>query len=152
METSEKPAPQGGSEAKATTSQKATESSQATALTEPPSSYKNVLLLSLLAMGTILCVVAMVIVVAELNRDNDAGQGAGEKVVIRYVPSPSKLGNYSQWAAATDAKVCAGASRWMYEQGGNAIDAAVATLLCHTLALPESNGIGGGFVATIYWA
>lgn len=42
--------------------------------------------------------------------------------------------------------------RWMYNQGGNAIDAAVATLLCHTLAVPESNGIGGGFVATIYWA
>ncbi|XP_065292661.2 scoloptoxin SSD14-like isoform X2 [Dermacentor albipictus] len=42
--------------------------------------------------------------------------------------------------------------RWMYLKGGNAIDAAVATLLCHTLALPVSNGIGGGFVATIYWA
>ncbi|XP_075535074.1 scoloptoxin SSD14-like [Dermacentor variabilis] len=42
--------------------------------------------------------------------------------------------------------------RWMYEKGGNAIDAAVATLLCHTLALPVSNGIGGGFVATIYLA
>ncbi|XP_054932461.1 scoloptoxin SSD14-like [Dermacentor andersoni] len=41
---------------------------------------------------------------------------------------------------------------WMYHKGGNAIDAAVATLLCHTVALPVSNGIGGGFVATIYWA
>ncbi|XP_049517480.1 scoloptoxin SSD14-like [Dermacentor silvarum] len=44
------------------------------------------------------------------------------------------------------------APRWMYHKGGNAIDAAVATLLCHTLALPISSGIGGGFVATIYWA
>ncbi|KAL1418276.1 hypothetical protein MTO96_026054 [Rhipicephalus appendiculatus] len=156
MESSQKPAPHGSSEAKSTsqkaTSQKAADSSQTTELTKPPRSYKNVLFLSLLAVGTILCVVAMVVVVTELSRENDAGEGAGEKVVIRYAPSPSKLGNYSQWAAATDAKVCAGASRWIYEQGGNAIDAAVATLLCHSLALPESNGIGGGFVATIYWA
>ncbi|KAH7959523.1 hypothetical protein HPB49_011595 [Dermacentor silvarum] len=80
----------------------------------------------------------------------EKGGSKGEEVV--YVASPSKLGNYSDWAVATDAAACVTASRWMYGLGGNAIDAAVATMLCHTLALPQSSGIGGGFVATVYFA
>ncbi|XP_054932170.1 scoloptoxin SSD14-like [Dermacentor andersoni] len=81
-----------------------------------------------------------------LNKGSDNVTG------YQYRPSVSQLGNYSRWASVTDAKPCVNASRWMYYKAGNAIDAAVATLLCHTLALPVSNGIGGGFVATIYWA
>merc|ERR1712136_264909 len=34
--------------------------------------------------------------------------------------------------------------------GGNAVDAAVAVLFCIGLAHPESAGIGGGFVMTVY--
>nr|XP_054932462.1 scoloptoxin SSD14-like [Dermacentor andersoni] len=108
------------------------------------SDRRTVLCLLGLAAVTTLCVVGAVLVIAFIE-DSDDG-------VIDYKPSVSKLGNYSKWAAATDAKPCINASRWMYQKGGNAIDAAVATLLCHTLALPVSNGIGGGFVATIYLA
>ena len=34
--------------------------------------------------------------------------------------------------------------------GGNAVDAAVAVIFCMGLAHPESAGIGGGFLMTVY--
>ncbi|KAM7312479.1 scoloptoxin SSD14 [Ixodes scapularis] len=64
-------------------------------------------------------------------------------------PSPSVLGNYSQWAVATDAAPCANVSRRIRQKGGTLADAAVATLLCMGVVLPESMGIGGGFLATV---
>jgi gamma-glutamyltranspeptidase / glutathione hydrolase / leukotriene-C4 hydrolase len=35
-------------------------------------------------------------------------------------------------------------------EGGNAVDGAIATLFCDGVACPQSMGLGGGFVMTIY--
>ena len=36
------------------------------------------------------------------------------------------------------------------EEGGTAVDSAVATLVCNGAVHPHSSGLGGGFVMTVY--
>lgn len=50
----------------------------------------------------------------------------------------------------TDSTGCAHIGQEMLYDGGSAVDAVIAVLLCEGVMLPHSLGIGGGFVATIY--
>lgn len=36
------------------------------------------------------------------------------------------------------------------KKGGTAVDAAIASLFCEGIAMPQSMGLGGGFLMTIY--
>lgn len=38
----------------------------------------------------------------------------------------------------------------MLKDGGSVADAAIAALLCEGITCPQSTGLGGGFVMTIY--
>lgn len=40
--------------------------------------------------------------------------------------------------------------RSMFEKDGTVVDVAIATLLCDGLSNPQSMGLGGGFLATLY--
>uniref|UniRef100_A0AAG5DC16 Gamma-glutamyltransferase n=1 Tax=Anopheles atroparvus TaxID=41427 RepID=A0AAG5DC16_ANOAO len=53
-------------------------------------------------------------------------------------------------AVTSNAAECAEIGMSMLDQGGSAADAAIATLLCEGVSIPQSMGIGGGFVLTIY--
>uniref|UniRef100_A0A182MLF2 Gamma-glutamyltransferase n=1 Tax=Anopheles culicifacies TaxID=139723 RepID=A0A182MLF2_9DIPT len=63
----------------------------------------------------------------------------------------SQYTNNTRSAAVTsNAAECAEIGMRMLDQGGSAADAAIATLFCEGVSIPQSMGIGGGFVLTIY--
>uniref|UniRef100_A0A1Y1LMA5 Gamma-glutamyltransferase n=1 Tax=Photinus pyralis TaxID=7054 RepID=A0A1Y1LMA5_PHOPY len=45
---------------------------------------------------------------------------------------------------------CAEIGSTILKNGGSAVDSAIATLFCEGVALPQSTGLGGGFLMTIY--
>ena len=55
-------------------------------------------------------------------------------------------------AVAVDGLPCAGAAREVLQEGGTAVDAAVAGMFCNGVYNSQSMGIGGGFMMTIYKA
>uniref|UniRef100_A0A182N9R3 Gamma-glutamyltransferase n=1 Tax=Anopheles dirus TaxID=7168 RepID=A0A182N9R3_9DIPT len=60
----------------------------------------------------------------------------------QHHPAPS--------AVVSNAEHCADIGMAMLDAGGSAVDAAIATMFCEGVSTPQSLGIGGGFVATIY--
>lgn len=61
-----------------------------------------------------------------------------------------KKGFRGDGAVASNAYECAPVGADVLREGGSAVDAAIAMMICEEVACPESAGIGGGFLATIY--
>ncbi|XP_072913637.1 glutathione hydrolase 1 proenzyme-like [Hemitrygon akajei] len=64
-------------------------------------------------------------------------------------PKPSNH-SYLRAAVATEAAKCSEIGRDILWQGGSAVDAAIASMLCDGLHNAQSMGIGGGFYMIIY--
>uniref|UniRef100_A0A3Q1EUE6 Glutathione hydrolase n=1 Tax=Acanthochromis polyacanthus TaxID=80966 RepID=A0A3Q1EUE6_9TELE len=58
-------------------------------------------------------------------------------------------GSFRHAAVSADSLVCSEIGRNMLQQGGSAVDGAIAALLCTSLVNPQSMGIGGGSIVTI---
>lgn len=53
-------------------------------------------------------------------------------------------------AVAANGQECAEIGVSILKQGGSAADAAISTMLCEGVTCPQSTGLGGGFLMTIY--
>ncbi|GMT12406.1 hypothetical protein PFISCL1PPCAC_3703, partial [Pristionchus fissidentatus] len=65
-------------------------------------------------------------------------------------PSSSIMGSFDRFAITTDHTLCAHAGKSIVSAGGNAVDAAVAAMFCLGATNPQSSGLGGGFLMTLY--
>ncbi|XP_055915484.1 glutathione hydrolase 1 proenzyme-like [Eupeodes corollae] len=65
-------------------------------------------------------------------------------------PSSSDLHVFQEAAVCSDSEICSRIGRDILQQGGNAVDSALATLVCNGLVTMQSMGIGGGFIMNVF--
>uniref|UniRef100_A0A7E4W5H0 Gamma-glutamyltranspeptidase 1 n=1 Tax=Panagrellus redivivus TaxID=6233 RepID=A0A7E4W5H0_PANRE len=65
-------------------------------------------------------------------------------------PSGSLHATYKRAAVASDHGLCSEIGRDTLLAGGNAVDGMIASLLCIGVVNPQSSGLGGGFLMTLY--
>ncbi|VDO78004.1 unnamed protein product [Haemonchus placei] len=65
-------------------------------------------------------------------------------------PSGSLYAQFKRAAVASDHGFCSEIGRDVLIDGGNAVDSMIATLLCIGVVNPQSSGLGGGFLMTLY--
>ncbi|KAK6755934.1 hypothetical protein RB195_014367 [Necator americanus] len=65
-------------------------------------------------------------------------------------PSNSVEGRFQKAAVTTDHGICSQIGGSTLKKGGNAVDAAIAVMFCLGVTNPQSSGLGGGFLMTIY--
>ncbi|XGW06036.1 hypothetical protein V3C99_016403, partial [Haemonchus contortus] len=117
---------------------------------------------TLAAMCTVLAIVFMISTIAlaiviglqvsydkELDEELDQ-RDASAPPTHWSQPSGSLYAQFKKAAVASDHGFCSEIGRDVMIDGGNAVDAMIATLLCVGVVNPQSSGLGGGFIMTLY--
>ncbi|XP_050762524.1 glutathione hydrolase 5 proenzyme [Gymnogyps californianus] len=73
-------------------------------------------------------------------------------VALAVILTQPKCGphRYLHGAVAADTETCSVIGRDILKSGGTAVDAAIAGLICTSVMNPQSSGLGGGVIFTIY--
>lgn len=74
-----------------------------------------------------------------------SGLGVGLYFILRSDDTSATRG-----AVATSTEECTDVAVGILNKGGSAVDAAITSALCQGLTVPQSSGLGGGFIATVY--
>ncbi|XP_037392083.1 glutathione hydrolase 5 proenzyme-like [Pygocentrus nattereri] len=67
----------------------------------------------------------------------------------RLVGQDCEGGSFKKAAVAADSETCSQVGRDVLQEGGTAVDGAVAALICTSVINPQSMGIGGGVIFTV---
>lgn len=70
-------------------------------------------------------------------------------LIFSFVGRGCPDGSFRHAAVAADSLRCSQIGRQMLQEGGSAVDGAIAALLCTSVINPQSMGIGGGSIVTI---
>ncbi|CAN9504887.1 unnamed protein product [Ophioblennius macclurei] len=90
------------------------------------------LLVGCFSLVGIVCTVALVVLCIASLADRSCSNGA-----------------FTHAAVSADSLRCSEIGRNMLQQGGSAVDGAIAALLCTSVVNPQSMGIGGGSIVTV---
>jgi gamma-glutamyltranspeptidase/glutathione hydrolase/leukotriene-C4 hydrolase len=99
--------------------------------------------------ATIIVLIIVIVVSVQFSPLISSPSSSNDEEIGRPKPPPLTA-SFARAAVVVDGAPCAAIGRSILGEGGTAVDAAVAALFCNGAVNPQSMGLGGGFLMTIY--
>ncbi|CAH1711156.1 unnamed protein product [Aphis gossypii] len=97
----------------------------------------------------LLILITIVLILVYYQKSHDADHKINDPE-FQMSLSSMPMGLYNKVGIVSNGGPCSKIGVDIMSKGGNAVDAAIATLLCDGVVCPEYLGIGGGFLMSIY--